>query len=192
MKYYLIAVMTAILMAGTASAQEVNIGIKGGLNVYNIYQEDNSNADRRIGFHAGLLGHIHLAKHFGLQPEIVYSNQGAEYRSSSVKTKFNLDYINVPLLFQIMFGDGFRLQAGPQVGFLISAKSETDNVRQDHKDELETVELGLTFGASYVGKSGFGIDARYNYGLSDIYENSSYNSTNRGFQLGLFYLFGHR
>jgi hypothetical protein len=32
-----------------------------------------------------------------------------------------LNYINVPVL-QYMFGDGFRLQTGPQLGILTNAK----------------------------------------------------------------------
>jgi hypothetical protein len=191
MKMYLMGLITAILMTGTAMAQHVNIGIKGGLNVYNIYN-NNSSYDYKPGFHAGLLSHIHIAKHFGLQPEIVYSTQGAQYNFAGMNTKLNLDYINVPVLFQCMFGNGFRIQAGPQVGFLINAKSKTNNVKSDFKNDMETIDFGIGFGASYVHQSGWGIDGRYNFGLTDINKYGSANLTNRGFQLGLFFLFGHK
>jgi hypothetical protein len=91
-----------------------------------------------------------------------------------------------------MFDNGFRIQAGPQIGFLISAKSKNNNDITDIKDNYKPIDFGISVGASYVfPPTGFGIDARYNLGLSNINKNSSVNSTNRGVQLGVFYIFGH-
>jgi hypothetical protein len=42
-----------------------------------------------------------------------------------------------------------------------------------------------------VPSTGFGIDLRYNHGINDINKSNDVKSTNRGIQLGLFYLFGH-
>jgi len=192
---FLIGLMTAILITGVASAQHgnapaghVSLGIKGGVNVYNVHNDDNTKYDPRTGYHFGLLGHIHFDNQFAIQPEIVYSAQGAKI----VDTKYNLDYINVPVLFQYMFDNGFRIQAGPQVGFLVSAKSKLNNNTTDNKDNLKPIDFGLSIGASYVVPStGFGIDARYNLGLTNINKDSAVKSTNRGLQLGVFYIFGH-
>ena len=197
MKFYLIPAMTAILMIGTVNAQHsgqtVTIGVKGGLNLFNIHNDNGVKYDTKAGFNLGLMGHIHLAPHIALQPEIVYSGQGAKYTAGNAETNIKLGYINVPFIFQYMFDNGFRLQAGPQVGFLVNAKSETNNVSIDVKDNLKSVDFALSAGVSYVHPpTGFGIDARYNLGLSKINENSSVKSTNRGCQLGIFYLFNHR
>jgi hypothetical protein len=193
MKFYLPMALALVLMAGKASAQHVNIGVKGGLNLSNIHNSNGAEYDTKAGFLIGLIGHIHLAKQFALQPEIVYSAQGAKYTHAGMKTKIKLGYINVPVMFQYMFDNGFRLQAGPQVGFLINAKSETNDNDTDIKDNLKTVDFALGAGVGYVHPpSGWGVDARYNLGLSDINENSSVKSTNRGLQLSVFYLFKHK
>src|SRR5665647_2457764 len=171
---FLIGLMTAILITGIASAQHgnspaghINIGIKGGVNVYNVHNDYNTKYDPRIGFNFGLLGHIHLNNHFAIQPEIVYSAQGAKQTVDNGTNKLNLDYINVPVLLQYMFDNGLRLQAGPQVGFLVSAKSKTGNNSIDVKNDLKPIDFGASIGASYVfPPTGFGIDARYNLGLS--------------------------
>jgi hypothetical protein len=190
MKIYLSLALSAILMTTTANAQHVNVGVKGGLNIYNIKNSSSLEYDSKVGLHLGLLGHIHLAPQFAIQPEIVYSVQGAKYSVANVETKLNLNYINVPVMFQYMFQNGFRLEAGPQVGFLISAKSEVNNNSSDIKTNLKTVDFGLGIGAGYIQtSSGFGVDARYNIGLNSIYETGSVKSTNRGFQLGVFYQF---
>lgn len=183
---FLIGLITAILITGIASAQHgnapeghVSLGIKGGLNLYNINNDNGSTYDQITGYHFGLFGHIHLKNPWAIQPELVYSAQGAK----SGDTNYKLGYFNVPVLIQYMFDNGFRLQAGPQVGFLVSA---------DNKNDLNPIEFGVSFGASYVLPStGFGIDARYNLGLSNINKDSDLNSTNRGIQLGIFYIFGH-
>ena len=193
MKLYLNVAIAAILMTATAEAQNVNVGVKGGLNIYNINNSNGQKYDNLLGFNLGLVGHIHLAKQLALQPELVYSAQGAKFTTAGVETKIQLGYINVPLMLQYMFDNGFRLQAGPQVGFLVNAKSKTPNLTIDIKDRFKKVDVGLGAGIGYVNPStNFGIDARYNLGLSNINDNSSVKSTNRGFQVGVFYLFKHK
>ena len=196
---FLFALMTAVLITGAAIAQHGNepkghiaIGIKGGVNLYTIHNDNNVTYDPKVGFNIGLLGHIHVAKHFALQPEIQYSAQGAKFDIDNSNTKYNLNYINVPVLLQYMWDNGFRLQAGPQAGLLISAKSRNNDNSLDIKDNFKPLDLGVSFGAGYIHPStGIGIDARYNLGLSNINENSAIKSTNRGFQFSLFYIFGH-
>ncbi|MEO6404883.1 MAG: porin family protein [Ferruginibacter sp.] len=192
MKFYATVALAAMMITGTVSAQHVNVGLKAGLNVYNI-DSDGGKYDSKVGFNAGVIGHIHLAKHVALQPEVVYSAQGAKYTVLNTDTKVNLGYINVPVMLQYMFDNGFRLQAGPQVGFLINAKTETGSTKVDIKDQLKSVDFAVGAGIGYVHPAtGFGVDARYNLGLSDITESGSDKSTNRGFQIGVFYLFDHK
>jgi len=195
---FLFALMTAILITGAASAQHgnapvghVSLGIKGGLNLYNIHNDNSTSYDPKVGFNLGLLGHIHIAKHFAIQPELDFSTQGAKFDINNSTTKLNLNYINIPVLFQYMWDNGFRLQAGPQAGFLLSAKSKINDANVDIKSDYKPLDLGVSFGMGYIHPStGIGIDARYNLGLSNINENSDVKSTNRGFQLSLFYIFG--
>ncbi len=193
MKIVISTVLSVFLITGAATAQHANIGIKGGLNAYTLNADDNSAADTKISFHVGLLSHFHITGNFALQPEIVYSVQGASYNMSGTDVRLNLNYINVPVLFQYMFDNGFRLQAGPQLGFLASAKSEVNGNGTDVKANFEAIDLGLAIGASYVNpSSNFGFDIRYNLGLSNINANSNVNSFNRGLQAGVFYLFKHK
>lgn len=193
LKLYIAMVIAGILIAGIVNAQHVNFGIKGGLNLYNIQNDNNSKYDMKTGFHLGLLGHIHLDPSIAVQPELVYSSQGAKYTSNNLEYKLNLGYINLPVMLQYMFNNGFRLEAGPQLGFLISAKSDVNNASVDVKDNFKTIDFGVGLGVGYIKPStGLGVDLRYNAGLSNINENTSVKSTNSGFQLGLFYQFKHK
>jgi hypothetical protein len=196
----LFTLLTAILIASTAVAQHgntptghVSIGIKGGVNLYNIHNDNNIKYDSKVGYNFGLLGHIHLNKSFAIQPELVYSAQGAKYMANNTTTNYNLSYINMPVLVQYMFDNGLRLQAGPQVGLLIAAKSKTGSTTIDTKEDFKPIDFALSIGAGYIFPPiGLGIDVRYNHGLSNINDIGDVTSTNRGLQLGLFYIFSNK
>ncbi|MBL7870961.1 MAG: PorT family protein [Cyclobacteriaceae bacterium] len=193
MKFYSGLAIALFLIVGTVRAQHANFGVKGGLNLYNIENDNNAKYDTKTAFHLGMLLHIHMAPHFAVQPELLYSVQGATYNTGNGKVNLNLEYANVPFMFQYMFDNGFRLEAGPQVGFLINAKSELNGSDTDIKDSIKKIDFAIGAGIGYIHPpSGWGVDARYNYGLSNINENGSVNSYNRGFQLGVLYQFQHK
>lgn len=192
MKLIISTLCAVLLISVTAAAQHANIGIKGGVNAYTIKGDNTGNFDTKVSFHLGLIGHIHVSDQFAFQPELVYSVQGTQYEALGQDVSLNLNYINVPLLFQYMFDNGFRLQAGPQLGFLASAKSEVNDNDTDVSDDFESIDLGLALGVSYINPvSDFGVDVRYNLGLSNINENGNGEYFNRGVQIGVFYLFNH-
>lgn len=192
MKLIITTAIALFIFVGIATAQNTNIGIKGGLNVYITNNSDNSNPDPKLGFHLGLLGHIHITDQWALQPELTYSLQGSKITVAGNEVKLNLHYINVPLLLQYMFDNGFRIQAGPQLGLLAGAKSGLQNTDTNVKDNFQTMELGLGLGMSYVNpESDIGFDIRYNHGLSNINKNGNAKMYNRGLQAGIFYLINH-
>jgi len=179
---------------GMAQAQETNFGIKAGFNSYNITNDPGDNFDARSGFNAGIFSHIHLSPQFALQPELLYSQQGTtNIDFGAVAADLKLDYLNLPVMLQYMFDNGFRLEAGPQLGFLLSAKMESGDAEEDVKDELKSVDFGIGAGLGYIHvPSGFGVNARYNLGLTDLNETEGVTTKNRGFQVGIFYQFSHK
>jgi hypothetical protein len=103
---------------------------------------------------------------------------------------FRLNYLNVPVLVQYMFDNGFRLQTGPQVGFLLSGKSELNNATVDRKENFKAVALDWALGAGYlIPKTGVGFDARFNFGLAKINDFTGPDNRSGVFQVGMFYLF---
>jgi hypothetical protein len=181
--------LTTVLFSATVlTAQQTHFGLKAGVNASSVDVTNGSDFKSKAGFNLGGLAHIHITRHFALQPEIVYSLQGGQEDN----VKLNLHYFNIPLLAQYMTNDGFRLQTGPQLGFLASAKSKTGDAEISVKDDLSPVDFSWTFGAGYIFPSGLGIDARYNHGISNISDDESFEARNRVFQIGLFYQFMHR
>jgi hypothetical protein len=184
----LLAVVALAVHAAIAQNSNVHFGIKAGVNLANFNDEAAPNFDTKVGFNVGGLAHIHLTRQFAVQPELVFSAQGSEAPNG---TKYKLNYINVPVLGQFMFGDGFRVQTGPQLGILTSSEVKANDVEIDVDDAYKKTDFAWSFGAGYLSKTGLGVDARYNLGISDVSKTEATDLKNRVWQIGLFYQFKH-
>jgi hypothetical protein len=168
---------------------DAKFGLKGGINISNTNNTSEGESGSKVGLHIGGLAHIHITPEFSLQPELMYSNQGGKVDD----VKLNLDYINIPLLLQYNFDNGFRLQTGPQVGFLVNVNDKVDGENSNifSSDDFKSTDVSWSFGLGYLSDSGLGIDGRYNLGLSKINDVGAGKTTNRVIQIGLFYLLDH-
>lgn len=187
MKKTIILAATVLFAFGAKAQVKAHFGLKAGMNASELHKKGD-NADTKIGFHVGGLAHIHGNSNWAFQPEVMYSLEGAKYEAAGVKTSTNLSYINVPLLAQYMFDNGFRIEAGPQIGFLMSAKSKTGSTNTDIKDDYKSTAISLPVGVGYLTTTGLGFDARYNFGLTDLNENGTSVKGNN-FQFGIFWQF---
>jgi hypothetical protein len=187
MKKMSLSLVMVLMFATLTKAQEstVEFGLKGGLNFADLNYESKMDSKTRTSVHAGLLAHFHLNKNWAIQPELMFSGQGAKYDGDRT---LKLGYLNIPVLAQYMFDNGFRLQTGPQLGFLLNAKSEVGDLEANVKEDLNTTDVSWSFGVGYITPSGFGVDARYNLGLTNISEDDN-SVKNNVFQLGIFYQF---
>lgn len=208
MKKLVFIAAIALFSTSAVLAQEVRIGFKGGVNLATL-GGDVENADHRTAFHLGGLVEIPLSERFSVQPEILYSAQGAEYEEAGsfggvpydYTATAKLDYIQLPVMAKVYLVDGLALEAGPQVAFLVSDKYEYDgNVgpfgdsgEGDLDDnDLSSVDVSLGAGASYRLPMGVFFGARYNFGLgnvNDAADKDDYKVHNNVFQVSVGYSF---
>jgi hypothetical protein len=146
----------------------VSLGLKAGASLTDFVGEDAKGFDNRFGFHAGVFANVGFAKLFAFQPEVIYSQKGAHFANNG-DAGLRLHYIDVPLSFHVNT-DGFFFEAGPQVGFLVAAKSEIGSVTADAKSAFKAVDFGYLAGLGYQLKHGLGIGLRYNGGFSNVYK----------------------
>ena len=178
-----------ILVAATVSASaQVQFGVKGGLNIANLNGPGSGGTSSLIGLHIGGLASIEVSDLFHVQPELVFSTQGAKAPGGTL----DLDYLNIPVLAKYTIVKGLNIEAGPQFGFLLSAKAK-DNAGNSANvsSSFKSLDLSLALGASYDITKMIGVDVRYNAGLSDISNpsNSSNAVHNSVVQIGVYYLF---
>jgi hypothetical protein len=160
----------------TKDPYALTIGIIAGVNFASLTGDNTNNQSSLTGFHAGAVVDIPFADGFSVQPGLVYSAQGAEYEDSeedgiSYDGKFKLDYLNVPLIVKYEVADGFTLEAGPQIGFNISAKDEYESPEDSGEEDIEdfkSIDFAASVGLGYTMASGLNIGARYNIGLTEL------------------------
>ncbi|GAA4774339.1 MULTISPECIES: porin family protein [Flavobacterium] len=184
---------------GFANAQKVKFGAKAGLNLSNLSFSEGSDPDSKIGFHLGGFAEIGLTDKFAIQPELLFSTQGAKteesesysigsyYYSYNEENKFNLNYINLPVIAKFYVIKSLALEAGPQVGFLVGAKSKYEwsendggdiisgSGERDIKKEVKGTDISFNIGASYNFTDNLFAGLRYNIGLTDIDDTASNN-----------------
>src|SRR5450631_2129794 len=179
--------VASLFLLFTAKAQDVHFGVKGGVNVSQLHFNDNISSESKTGMNIGILAHIHTSSRtWAIQPEIFYSMEGAR-NVNNTGINYNLNYLNVPVLLQYMFDNGFRLEGGPQIGFLLNAKRKSGEVSVDDHS-FKSTAFSIPLGIGYLASSGLGVDVRYVFGLSNL--DDSQNGTiiqSNVFQLGLFY-----
>lgn len=177
--------------AFVATKAQVSYGVKAGLNVANIVGSDAEDAKSKLGFHAGVFAGIPVSGSFSVQPELVYSAQGAKYEQAGEDdVKLNAGYLNVPVLAKFTSASGFYGVTGPQIGFLLSAKAKQGSDDVDVKEFYKSTDFSWAFGLGYKTASNIGLDVRYNLGLSKLDKEGDAKAKNGVFQVGVFYVFG--
>ena len=198
MKRIFLPLLLLLGLAGTARAQRnVSLGLKVGGTLSSFVGEQATSYKSIFGFHAGGFANIGITKLFAFQPEILYSQKGAEF-NNLINFTTHVNYLDVPLAFHVN-ADGLFFEAGPQVGFVLAAHDKISNVAVDTKSGYNSVDFGYLFGLGYQRKSGPGIGLRYNGGFTNIGKavtvgnvTTQNNIRNSAFQLYLTYSFSGR
>jgi Outer membrane protein beta-barrel domain len=182
-----------LMSASVLNAQTFQPGIKAGVNVSNFTGGDFNNIEKSslVGFHAG--GFVRLPLAFLIiQPELLFSSQGAKLEEAGMKSSYKLSYINIPVMVQYESDGGFYAEAGPQVGFKVSENVPNTTVG----DFAKGTDLSIAVGLGYYSKIGVGIGGRYTIGISKVGNfdagNIDPDFRNGVFQFGIFYSFFYK
>jgi len=218
----------AIFYSINVNAQ-TTIGIKGGLSIPNLTSGSTSNPlnsgySSRLGPDAAVFADFHIAGIFSIQPQVEYSSQGGKkdglqafpnssgagptYFYANYNSETKLDYLLIPVMAKVHFKLGeklkFYVMAGPQVGFLLSAKqvnsgnspiyedpqgttpispSESFDTTANVKNSLNSINFGVegAIGFSYkIGNNSVFVEGGGNYGFINIQKNSADGENNTG------------
>ncbi|HLA55507.1 MAG TPA: porin family protein [Flavobacterium sp.] len=173
----------AIFAFGFANAQDkggsdssITFGVKAGVQNTN-FTGDDADTDAKTSFYVGGLVDFTVSESFHVQPELLYSMEGAD-------NDLGISYLRIPIMAKYYVMEGLSLQAGPEVAFKIGTE-------EDGLDEItKSTDFGLGIGAGYELSNGLMFDLRYNMGLSSIYDgDGDVDIKNSGIALGLGYRF---
>ena len=178
--------VVAVVAFGISYAQEVKFGAKAGLNLSTLTGDDDT--AMKVGFQVGGFAEIGISEKFAIQPELLYSEQGTKYDGTG-DPSLHLNYLNIPVMAKFYVANGLSLEAGPQVGFLLSAKLKTDAGDGDFKEYVNSTDFGLNFGVGYDLTANIALGVRYGFGLSDVNKDGNDSIKNSNLALALGYKF---
>jgi len=142
--------------------------------------EGNNDKNLKAGFHLGVFEKIPVSESFAVQPELLYSVKGMKINYDGIAqgdTKFNLNYLELPVKLVFNLADDFDFHFGPYAGYLVNANMQTDaevlnfyniNSADDiNRKNFHPLDFGL------VGGLGFDLDPvmvgfDYSMGLATV------------------------
>lgn len=171
MRKILLAAVLFLATSATIQAQLLKIGVKAGVNFASQTGDASLNGvafdkDGITSYHAGLVAEVKLLEKFSIQPELLYSTQGATYKNAVQDFKNELGYISIPVMAKIYMTKSLSLEVGPQASFLVSEKNNFD------VKDAETFEFGVNAGLGLKITEGIFVQARYGLGLTEASKNA--------------------
>lgn len=191
MKKLVIMAALALSSVGAFAQQAVgtwSVTPKVGMTIANL-SGDVVDAKSKIGLVAGAEAEYQITDMISVTGGLFYSMQGAKSSREVLgeRAKMNLDYLNIPVLCNVYIAKGLAVKLGAQLGINVSAKEKYNKITEDIGDNIEAVDFSIPVGLSYEYQN-FVLDARYNWGLSNIAKASGDDSVrNSVFQITLGY-----
>ena len=182
--------LLALLALSVLNAQKTSkpqFGAKAGLGLSSISGLEG--AKNLIGFNIGGFAEIGLDDKFSFQPELLFTSAGAKSSYSEISggytgsysLKLSFSHINIPLMLKYKVADKISLEAGPQIGFLIGAKTTEDetvtssvsvikstSTTSTDKSVWNKTSFGLNIGGGYDLTKNLNLGLRYSLGLSKL------------------------
>lgn len=199
----------------TEMSRATRFGLAAGVNLAKFHFSDEPagttwSPTMKTSMYGGAFVNIPIGGIFRLQPGVFYNGLGSKISTTTtaggttIKTtgEQDLHYLTVPLTLQIVPGhNGFFLEVGPQIGYLFTGKREvtsgsTTTTQEFNKSDYDRTDFGVHGGIGYITRIGFGFEAKYYSGFTNVYKdngalsNSGAEARNRAWQFGLFYHFG--
>ncbi|MDX1278232.1 porin family protein [Oceanihabitans sediminis] len=150
--------LLAFLVTGVlVQAQDVTSGIRVGLNISNLDFEPHPEFENahRNGFAIGAFVNYPLSEKVSLMPELVYSAEGGKAK------ELRANYIQLPVTLRFHFGN-LSVGVGPQANLKV----------WEYEDGYKNLILSGVGGLQYDISDTFFLDARFNYGFTNILEDN--------------------
>lgn len=170
-KMTIMLVVAMMAMVTTANAQ-LNLGVKGGLNMSNFYGDELDGENMKIGFHVGLAADYDFTYNQAIQTGLYFTAKGAKYDGSigdlAGDVTFNPMYLQLPVHYaykiDISPATRFVLHAGPYVAYGIGGKSKLSASTSDASGEVDGPDLFGDNGALERFDAGLGLGVGFEFG----------------------------
>lgn len=206
MKKMRLTVVVAMLAIVTVVSAQVNLGIKGGVNMSNlVYDDEVDDKNPKIGFHVGLALDYEFMPSSAIQTGLFFTTKGFKAESTSLDAEYteNLMYLQVPLHYaykvDVMPGTRIVFHAGPYAAYGVGGSREAkvgnlsgewdvDDIFGDEARQYKPFDAGLGLGVG--GEFGpFLVDLGWDLGLVNISNADNGDVKNQNAYLSVGYKF---
>lgn len=181
----LLFILAFMLCAGYGQSQ-ATYGVKGGLNFSKWKVADGSDSDKsktRSGILLGVNAEMPVADQVTIQTELLYGTFGGSFKDYFEYAHYKVNYLLVPVLGKYNFRNGISVMAGPQLGYLVSAKWDIDGEKENFRDQMKKTDVFLVVGGEYNLKNGLSFGLRIQHGLTNVENGASTDIYNRSVAL---------
>lgn len=188
---------TATLFAASAALASPHFGIQAGLGLNGFNGDDAKDVNAGLGLAVGGTMVMPLGSGLAFNPQLLFAYRTSSMEGDLMGASFeatNTDMaLNMPLLVRYSIMPELFVQAGPELGLLLSSESESDyagsTTTTDIKSNRKTLEYGLAVGLGYQITPEIAVDLKYNYGLNDYSKEGNGDVSPYQLLLGASYLF---
>ena len=187
LSHFMLLLFLGALLAPRAQAQEIDYGVKAGLNITD-YHNVSFNADPLTTFRVGAFANVQLPlAPLSVQPEVHYVREGADsfFQSGDIihDGPLKTGYIKVPLLLKYALDLPLpvtpELYAGPSASFLVSSDFRgTSGLEEATRDVVYGMAAGMEINLPVISDR-VSLEARISRGFNEIYK-SGYNPEGGG------------
>lgn len=185
--------------AGTDNRNKLSLGVKGGINLSNVYDSKGEDfvADSKVGFALGGFIAIPIGQYFGIQPEVLFSQKGFKSSGTFLGSTYEMtrtsNFIDVPILVSFKPVESISILFGPQFSYLTKQTDNFDGgtISATQEQEFSNANIrknifGLTGGVDFnveplvIGlRAGWDVKSNNGDGTSDTpqYKNMWYQAT---------------
>ncbi len=164
-KMMMIAAMMVATIAAKAQFEPGTFSLqpKVGFNLSEISAKDSK---FKAGLVAGLEGQYQINNWFALSAGLLYTQEGTKIKDSELK--FNLEYLNIPVMAKFYVAKGLSLNAGLQLGFMTKGKLKGNGYNDDIKSICNKADFSIPLSIAYEFTNGLSFEARYTGGLTNV------------------------
>ncbi len=195
-KFKLSFLIIALLAVTSVAHAQMSYGVRGGLNLSNMYGKDVNHNNAKPGFHIGFTADYDFSYNVGLQTGLQFNTKGLKIKGNLLEYTENTMYLQLPvhLAYKIDVTPGATvvLHAGPYAAYGLDGKvslkagtleGSSDKVFGDGDLQMKRFDFGAGIGVD-LELSQFVVGLGWDMGLINLANTGTRKNQNAYLSLG--------